>query len=104
MPVRVGVEGQKSLTLREAIERTLANNPDILIQRTLNEEASQNVRAAQGYYDPTLALKAYHTHSVSPVASVLGGAPDGKLTQTEWNATPSISLSCAGPIPLPWPT
>jgi HAE1 family hydrophobic/amphiphilic exporter-1 len=91
VPVRVGIEGRKSLTLREAIERTLANDPDILIQRTLNEEAPQSVRAAQGYYDPTLALKAYHTHSVSPVASVLGGAPDGKLTQTEWNATPSIS-------------
>ena len=36
-------------------------------------------------------MKAYHTKSVSPVASVLGGAPDGKLTQTEWNATPTIS-------------
>jgi HAE1 family hydrophobic/amphiphilic exporter-1 len=91
VPARVGVEGQKNLTLREAIERTLANDPDILIQRTLNEEAPQSVRAAQGYYDPTLALKAYHTHSVSPVASVLGGAPDGKLTQTEWNATPTVS-------------
>jgi len=91
VPVRVGIEGQKGLTLREAIERTLANDPDLRIQRTLNEEAPQSVRAAQGFYDPTVALKAYHTHSVSPVASVLGGAPDGKLTQTEWNAAPSIS-------------
>src|SRR5580692_10148755 len=91
VPARVGIEGRKGLTLREGIERTLVNDPDLRIQRTLNDEAPQSVRAAQGYYDPTLALKAYHTHSVSPVASVLGGAPDGKLTQTEWNAAPSIS-------------
>ena len=91
VPMRVGIEAQKSLTLQEAIERTLANDPDLRIQRTLTEEALLGVRAAQGYYDPTLQLKAYHTHSVSPVASVLGGAPDGKLTQTEWNATPTLS-------------
>jgi hydrophobic/amphiphilic exporter-1 (mainly G- bacteria), HAE1 family len=91
VPARVGIVGQKNLTLREAIERTLANDPDLRIQRTLNEESAQSVRAAQGYYDPTLGLKAFHTKSVVPEASVLGGAPDGKLTQTEWNAAPTIS-------------
>jgi len=91
VPARVGIEAQKGLTLREAIERTLVNDPDLRIQRTLNEESAQSVRAAQGYYDPTLGLKAFHTKSVVAEASVLGGAPDGKLAQTEWNAAPTIS-------------
>jgi HAE1 family hydrophobic/amphiphilic exporter-1 len=88
---RVGVLTQTTLTLPEAIERVLANNRDLAISRIEREEAGYNVSAAKGAYDPVVGLKAYRTRQVSPVASILQGSADGKLTQTELSATPQIS-------------
>lgn len=88
---RVGILTQTTITLPEAIERVLANDRDLAISHIEREEAGYNVVAAQGAYDPVVALKAYHTRQVSPVSSILGGSADGKLTDTEWSATPQIS-------------
>src|SRR5581483_7157903 len=49
------------------------------------------VRGARGAYDPVAGLQAYRTRSVSPVASIIGGSADGKLTQEVWSATPQVS-------------
>jgi HAE1 family hydrophobic/amphiphilic exporter-1 len=77
--------------LKEVIQRVLANDKDLEVSRILIEEANYNVRGAQGFYDPRFGLLARRTHSTTPVASVLGGAPNGKLVQDEWLADPSIS-------------
>ena len=88
---RVGVLTETTITLTEAIERVLSNNRDLAISRIEREEAGYNVSAAKGAYDPVVGIKAYHTRQVSPVASILQGSADGKLTQTELSATPQIS-------------
>ncbi len=88
---RVGVYGQSELTLDETIRRVLANDPDVRVQRILEEEAGYGINAALGAYDPVLSFRAYHTKAVTPVASIFGGTASGKLTQKEWAATPQIT-------------
>jgi HAE1 family hydrophobic/amphiphilic exporter-1 len=69
----------------------LANDPDIQISRIQLQEAGYAIRSAQGFYDPVASLQAYHTRSVTPVTSILGGSADGKLTQETWSATPQVN-------------
>jgi hydrophobic/amphiphilic exporter-1 (mainly G- bacteria), HAE1 family len=91
MPPRIGVTGEARLTLPEAIEKVLKNDPDLRVARIAREEAGYGVIAAKGAYDPVVGIGAYRTRAISPVASVLGGSASGKLTQTEINVTPTFS-------------
>jgi HAE1 family hydrophobic/amphiphilic exporter-1 len=93
VPPRVGVLGATSISLPEAIQRALANNRDLAVSQIERKEAIYNVQGAKGYYDPLMALTGYRVKSVSPISSVLGGTADGKLTQKELYADPSISGS-----------
>jgi outer membrane protein TolC len=88
---RVGVQGETPLSLNEVIERVLANDPDLRVARIQQEEAGYAVTGARGVYDPVLGARAFHTKAVTPVASILGGTATGRLTQTEWNLTPTLS-------------
>jgi HAE1 family hydrophobic/amphiphilic exporter-1 len=88
---RVGITGQTKITLSEAIERVLANDPDLRISRIQREEAGFAVRSAQGAYDPLLAFNADRTRAVVPVASIIGGTETGKLTQKQWDGGPQVS-------------
>ena len=91
IPERVGITGRASVTLPEVIQRVLDNDRDLLVARIESKEAEYNVTGAKGYYDPILGLNAYRLRSVSPVASVLGGSADGKLTQKTLLADPQVS-------------
>lgn len=88
---RVGILGETKIGLPEVIERVLASDKDLQISRILREESRYNFAAAKGYYDPVIGFRTFHTKSVTPVASLLGGSADGKLTQTEWDGIPQIS-------------
>jgi hydrophobe/amphiphile efflux-1 (HAE1) family protein len=88
---RVGIMGQAAIRLPEVIERVLANDPDLQISRIQLQQAGYAIRGAQGYYDPVAGLQSYRTRAVSPVASVIGGTADGKLTQETWSATPQLN-------------
>jgi len=88
---RVGILGETTISLPEVIQRVLANDRDLEISRIVLEEAGYNVSAAKGAYDPVAGFRAYHTKSVFPIASLIGGAADGKLTQKEWSGTPQLS-------------
>jgi outer membrane protein TolC len=91
LPPRIGVVGESRLTLNDVLNRVLENDADLRVTRISREQAGYQVRAAQGAYDPVLGFQAYHTRAVSPVASILGGTQSGKLTQTEFNVTPTVS-------------
>jgi HAE1 family hydrophobic/amphiphilic exporter-1 len=91
LPPRIGVAGESRLTLDDVLKRVLENDADLRVTRISREQAGYQVRAAQGAYDPVIGLQAYHTKAVSPVASILGGTQSGKLTQTEFNVTPTVS-------------
>jgi len=91
LPARIGVTGETRLTLDDVLKRVLENYADLRVTRISREQAGYQVQAAEGAYDPVVGLQAYHTKAVSPVASILGGTPSGKLTQTEWNVTPTVT-------------
>ena len=88
---RVGIFGETKITLHEVIEKVLSNDPDLRISRIVREEAVLNVKGAKGYYDPVAGLQAYRLKSVTPVASLLGGTADGKLTQINDYAIPQLN-------------
>ena len=91
LPQRVGVIGRTTISLDEVIERVLKNDRDLEISRILREEAGYNVTAAKGVYDPTVGIRTYHSKTVTPIASLIGGAPNGQLVQTEWNGAPQAT-------------
>lgn len=91
IPPRVGILGQTKISLSEAIERVLRNDRDLEISRLLRQEAGYNITAALGVYDPLLGMKAYRSRAVTPIASLIGGAPNGQLIQSEWNGAPQVS-------------
>jgi len=91
LPPRVGIFGEQKLTLPEAIGRVLEHDRDIQVSRINAEEAVINLRGAQGYYDPVFGLNAHREKKVTPVASLLGGAANGKVTNKELYADPQLS-------------
>jgi hypothetical protein len=53
-PQRVGVGiTKRELTLRQAVELALKANLDIEIERTATATAREQIKAAQGFLDPT---------------------------------------------------
>jgi outer membrane protein TolC len=96
VPARVGILGEVKLTLQDVIQRVLDNDRELLVSRLAAQESVFNVNGAKGYYDPVLAMNAYRLKSVTPVASLIGGAADGKLTQKELFADPQVSGN------IPW--
>jgi outer membrane protein TolC len=91
VPPRIGVLGNANLGINEVIQRVLANDRDLAVSRILLEEARYNVTGAKGYYDPRAGLNAYRQHSVTPIASLIGGAANGELVQQQYLADPQIS-------------
>ena len=91
MPPRIGVMGRTTITLPETLERVLKSDRDLEISRILRAEAGYNVSGAKGVFDPVLGLRAYHTKAVTPIASLIGGAANGQLIQTEWNGAPQVT-------------
>ncbi len=91
VPPRIGVLGNANLGINEVIQRVLANDRDLAVSRVLLDEAQYNVTGAKGYYDPRAGLNAYRQHSVTPIASLIGGAANGELVQQQYLADPQKS-------------
>jgi outer membrane protein TolC len=91
VPLRIGVLGTAKLGINEVIQRVLTNDRDLAVSRILLEEARYNVTGAKGYYDPRLGLNAYRQRSTIPIASLIGGAANGELTQEQYLADPQVS-------------
>jgi len=90
---RIGVDSSKQvrLTLRDTILMALENNRDIEIERLNVQLTEFDYRAAQGFYDPTLATSFFYDRRNVPIANPLaGGANGGLLTD---NVTGSATLS-----------
>lgn len=80
---RVGVDlmNQLPMTLEEAIEMALRNNNNIDVSRNDVQIAEFNLRSAEGVYDPLIASENYYESATTPVASTIGGATNGSVTQ-----------------------
>jgi outer membrane protein len=90
---RVGVDATRRvmMTLREAMLLALENNRDLEVER-LNVQLNElDVRASQGFYDPSLMTSFFYDRRNIPIANpLLGGANAGLLTD---NLTGSATLS-----------
>jgi outer membrane protein len=84
--VRVGVNPSKRvmLTLKDAMSMALENNRDIEVER-LNVQMNEfDVRAAQGFYDPSLTTALYYDRSLIPATSIFAS---GKTDSVIGDAT-----------------
>ncbi len=93
MPPRIGIRNETRLSLREAIEGVLDNDPELAVSRIAVQKAKFGVKGAQGYFIPVLTLDASKSRSVTPIASIIGGSESGKLTATEFVFSPKITGS-----------
>lgn len=96
VPQRPGITGETKLSLADVISMVLENDRDLLVSRIALGESILNVNGAKGYYDPVFGLNAYRLRSVTPVASLIGGAANGKLTQKQLYGDAQLSGN------LPW--
>lgn len=91
LPPRVGVVGDaEPLDLQRAVEMALENNPDILVARLGVGAADFRSAAARGVYDVNLSSNNFFEHLVSPVASIIGGGPNGQLRQDTLTANAGV--------------
>lgn len=90
---RVGVDPTKRamLTLRDAMLMALENNRDIEVERLNVQLTEFDLRASQGFYDPSLIASFFYDRRNVPVANPLvGGSNAGLLTD---NVTGSATIS-----------
>jgi HAE1 family hydrophobic/amphiphilic exporter-1 len=93
---RVGVQRRVTLTLHDAVTMALENNRDIQLER-LNVQMNEfELKAARGVYDPALSSSVFYDHRTTPVASLLAGDTDGKLTTSDLAGTTRLTQR------LPW--
>lgn len=85
--VGVNVSKEKKLSLQETVELALRNNRTIEVERITIELSQFGLKGAQGQYDPVFSFGPSFTSQTLPVASLLGGGPDGTVTSDNvtWN-------------------
>jgi outer membrane protein TolC len=91
LPPRVGIAGERPLTLQEVLAMALANNRDIDIARIDQQRAGYNVIAALGVYDPRVGGVGSFQKNVSPVSSALGGSSTGAVVNKNFTLDPQLS-------------
>ena len=96
VPPRIGVSGRTELSLIETLNMALANNKDIESSRIDREISRFSLTGAEGVYDFRVGAQTHYLKSVTPIGSVLGGGPDGELTQRDVGVVPQLSGS------IPW--
>ena len=96
LPPRVGISGERPLTLQEALAMALGNNRDIDISRIDQQRAGYNVTSALGVFDPRIGGVSSFNRTISPVASALGGSTTGGVTTTNGIVDPQFSGALPG--------
>jgi outer membrane protein TolC len=77
--------GTLQLSLDEAVARALENNVDIMVDRFNPELSAQNVRAAEGYYDPFLFATLNHNSSDTKGTTAISGGTVVNSKTDVWN-------------------
>jgi outer membrane protein TolC len=80
---RVGVNAAAphALTLADAIRLALEQNNDVSIARLDTAIAQQDIRVAEGVFDPRLVPSLSYQRSTAASASAIGGAVNGAVEQ-----------------------
>src|SRR5882672_1976180 len=92
---RLGVTSDNTLTLtlNEAIKRSLENNNDIEVARDDVRFAETQLRGLQGVYDLVYSITPTYIKSITPVTFVTSGAPSGKLSTSQFSFDPTLTKS-----------
>lgn len=69
------------LTLEDAVRLALENSNEINVARASRDIAVLDQAAARGVWDPLFQPRAFTERRVTPVASVIGGGPNGRIEQ-----------------------
>lgn len=90
LPERLGIDPMQRipLTLAEAVARVLENNKEIAAARLEVARSDLNYKLEAASFDGRLHLDAYTERRVTPVSSILGGAANGKLTESDTEVSP----------------
>jgi HAE1 family hydrophobic/amphiphilic exporter-1 len=85
LPPRVGVDAASPLflSLTDAIKLTLEQNNDVVVARLDQDASRQDIRAAEGVFDPRFVPMFSYQRTVSASASAIGGAINGRLEQDQ---------------------
>jgi outer membrane protein TolC len=73
------------LTLDDAVKRALENNADVAVSKYNPEFAAEDVRSAQGYYDPYLSSTLSKTSSDTPATNAFTGGEKVNNKTWLWN-------------------
>lgn len=76
----LSLSAETRLTLREAVQMALANNPEVLAERSQRDSASPAITAARGAFDPVLGLRGGWRQTATPASSILQGV-NGRLDE-----------------------
>ena len=90
LPTRIGVFGERELSLADALAAVLENNVDIAVSRTGTEQATYAVAGAHGAFDTRLSFQSSFVRQVVPVSSIIGGSASGTLTQQDLLVGPRL--------------
>ena len=96
IPTRIGIEGQRELSLQQVLSMALASNKDIESSRIDQEESEYNLEAALGSYDPLVSINSYWQQQLNPIASTLGGSASGAVLNKTWLSDPGVTQA------IPW--
>jgi hydrophobic/amphiphilic exporter-1 (mainly G- bacteria), HAE1 family len=91
MQARIGVEGERRVTLKQVIELVLDNDPELAISHISLDQSGNSVKIARGNYDPVFSLETSRSKSSVAIASAIGGSASGRLTNKEFVFKPKIS-------------
>lgn len=96
LPPRVGISGERQLSLQEALMMALANNRDVDISRIEQQRADYNLISAQGAFDPRIGATASFLKNVVPISSALGGSATGAVTNKNQTVDPQLNGALPG--------
>ncbi len=91
LPPRIGILTEMTLSLEDALAMALSNNRDVDLSRITQSEASYAIDSAAGVYDPRWGGTFSFQRNVQPVASSLGGAVNGAVTNKNTTYDPQFS-------------
>jgi outer membrane protein len=90
------------LTLEEAIRRTLENNVDIAVDRYTPESRAQDIKSAEGAYDPTAGATLTQGSRSSAASNVFAGAQKVQTDSSVWNFNATQNLKTGASLRLDW--
>ena len=77
--------GSLPLSLDEAVARALENNTDIAVERFNPELSAQDVRGAEGYYDPFLTGRSTRARPTRRARNAFTGGETVNTKTGRWN-------------------